>query len=144
MNAWPCPAKPLESLPGVVGERRAAYTANPRAVPGSILPARRGRVFPLPGISWSACDGSVDFGITGSDVLAERTGENNQVLAIHPALGFGHCTLNVIVPEAWDAVERRADLAPVQSRLERPLRVATKFPSLTQAYFASHGLTRSS
>ncbi len=88
----------------------------------------------------SVRDGSVDFGITGWDVVAERNGEGGSVLTLLPELGFGACTLNVIVPESQLEVHRMAHLATWQARLGRPLRVATKFPLLTRRFFDHHGV----
>ncbi|NOY99828.1 MAG: ATP phosphoribosyltransferase, partial [Chloroflexi bacterium] len=88
----------------------------------------------------SVRDGSVDFGITGWDMVAERSNGNGDVLPLHRALGFGFCTLNVIVPEHWDAVRRMSDLAAWQAEAGRPLRVATKFPNQTRTFFDQHGL----
>jgi len=85
--------------------------------------------------------GSVDFGITGRDMVAERAGANGDVLVLHNALGYGHCTLNVIVPEAETEVRCMADLHAWQARLGRPLRVATKFPRQAAQFFARHGVT---
>lgn len=83
--------------------------------------------------------GSVDFGITGYDMVAERGGPNGDILILHPDLGYGRCTLNVIVPEENPA-RRMADLVAWQAQLDRPLRVATKFPNQTGPFFARHGL----
>jgi ATP phosphoribosyltransferase len=88
----------------------------------------------------SVRDGSVDFGITGWDVISERRGDDDQVLALHRELGFGFCTLNVIAPESWTAVQRMSDLAAWQAEIGRSLRVATKFPNLTRVFFDQHGL----
>jgi ATP phosphoribosyltransferase len=88
----------------------------------------------------SVRDGSVDFGITGWDVVSERRGENGKVLTLHRALGFGRCTLNLIVPEDWEEVRRVADLVRWQSQERHPLRIATKFPNLTRAFLQRHGL----
>jgi len=81
----------------------------------------------------SVRDGSVDFGITGLDVVAEKRGENGQVLVLHEALGFGHCALTLAVPEAWP-VANLDELRAYARRLGRPLRVATKFPHLTARF----------
>jgi ATP phosphoribosyltransferase len=113
------------------------YKPNPRqfeatipALPGlTVLFQRAGDIVV------SVRDGSVDFGITGWDVFSERSGRNNHVLPLLPELGFGHCSLHVIVPESWEAVRTVADLASYS-----PLRVATKFPNLTQGFFNQHGL----
>jgi ATP phosphoribosyltransferase len=98
-------------------------------------------LFQRPGdVVVSVRDGSVDFGITGGDVLAEKRGPNGHILTIHPALGFGQCTLNVIVPEAWEQVTTMADLKTCQAGLGRTLRVATKFPVQAEAFFRERGM----
>lgn len=108
-------------------------------------------LFQRPGdIVVSVRDGSVDFGITGGDMVAEKKDAEGNMLTIHPALGFGQCTLNVIVPEAgaiaesaalrWETVATMADLLAVQHSLGRPLRVATKFPRQAKVFFAQHGV----
>ena len=88
----------------------------------------------------SVRNGSVDFGITGLDVLAEYRGPNGDILPLHSALGFGACSLDVIVPDTWTEVNRMADLANKQTEIGRPLRVATKFPDTTAPFFAQKGL----
>jgi ATP phosphoribosyltransferase len=98
-------------------------------------------LFQRPGdIVVSVRDGSVDFGITGMDVVAERRGDHHAVLVLHDALDFGHCRLCLAVPEAWDAVHTMADLAAHARVLARPLRVATRFPRLTGDFLARHGV----
>jgi ATP phosphoribosyltransferase len=89
----------------------------------------------------SVRNGSVDFGITGLDVLAEYRGPNGDILPIHSELGFGACSLDVIVPDSWTDVNRMSDLARVQAKIGRPLRVATKFPNAAAPFFAQNGLT---
>ena len=115
---------------------------NPRQYAARIPALPRVTVlFQRPGdIVVSVRDGSVDFGITGWDVVSERRGSNGKVLAIHPALGFGHCRLHVIVPEEWDHIHNMADLSDLQEQIDRPLRVATKFPNLTMAFFDDHNI----
>jgi len=98
-------------------------------------------LFQRPGdVVVSVRDGSVDFGITGWDVVSEKGGDNGQILTLHPELGFGNCTLNVIVPEEWATVNSLADLKIFQATMNKPLRVATKFPIQAQAFFQRHGL----
>ncbi len=170
------------------------YKPNPRQYKASI-PSLPGLtvLFQRPGdIVVSVREGSVDFGVTGWDVTAEKAGRgvenagrgvenagrgvenagrgaeeaaispagnnpvgisptgispatsssglSSPVLVIHPALGFGACTLNVIVPENWDEIRCMADLKRLQETWQRPLRVATKFPNLAGAFFRQHGL----
>ena len=115
---------------------------NPRQYQASIpnLPGVK-VLFQRPGdVVVSVRDGSVDFGISGWDVMSEKRGENGHILPIHPCLGFGHCTLNVIVPEAWENVNAMADLNTIQAGWNRPLRVATKFPILAESFFRQNGL----
>jgi ATP phosphoribosyltransferase len=118
------------------------YKPNPRQYRATI-PSLPGLtvLFQRPGdIVVSVREGSVDFGVTGWDMVAERRGANGDILVIHPGLGFGHCSLNVIVPETWEAVNRMADLPDLASHLGRPLRVATKFPTLSRTFFSDHAL----
>jgi ATP phosphoribosyltransferase len=120
----------------------SVYKPNPRQYQASI-PSLPGVavLFQRPGdIVVSVRDGSVDFGITGWDAVAERQGQDGSVLVIHPALGFGMCTLNVIVPESWEQIQSFADLAEKRRQLGRSLHVATKFPNLARRFFEAHGL----
>lgn len=119
------------------------YKPNPRQYEASIPSVPELSVlFQRPtDIVISVRNGSVDFGITGLDVVAEYRGPNGDILSIHSELGFGACSLDVIVPEAWDDVNRMADLAQVQAKLDRPLRVATKFPNAAAPFFEQKGLS---
>jgi ATP phosphoribosyltransferase len=119
------------------------YKPNPRQYKATI-PALPGLevLFQRPGdIVTSVRDGSVDFGITGWDVFSERKGGNGSLLTLLENLGFGDCTLNVIVPETWSDTKSMNDLANWQARHGATLRVATRFPNLTAAFFQGHGIT---
>jgi ATP phosphoribosyltransferase len=118
------------------------YKPNPRQFEATIpgLPDLKVLFQRAADIPLSVRDGSVDFGITGWDVTAERVEENNGLLPLLPALGYGHCSLHVIVPEAWEEVRLMADLAEVQANQLNPLRVATKFPRLAEVHLSEHGL----
>ena len=95
-------------------------------------------IFQRPGdIVISVRDGSVDFGITGRDIYLEKRDSNGKILELNSQLGFGKCTLNVIVPDEWEAMDTLADLRDYQAQLHRPLKVATKFPNLTKEFFQS-------
>ena len=89
----------------------------------------------------SVRDGSVDFGICGWDIFSERNTENGNMVVLIKELKFSYCTLNVIVPESLQTVNTMADLVAWQSELGRPIRVATKFPNLTQSFFQTKGLS---
>ena len=86
----------------------------------------------------SVRDGSVDFGISGLDVIAEHRGDNGQLLVLHDELGFGRCRLALAVPEQWQNVRSLADLRRHAEASLTPLRVATKYPRLTAAYLDKH------
>ena len=59
-------------------------------------------------------------------------------------MGFGFANVVVAVPRAWIDVSTMADLDDVctafHARHHRRLRVATKYLSLTRAFFAAHGI----
>ena len=105
------------------------YQANLPALP------ELGVIFQRPAdIVVSVRQGSVDFGITGLDVIEEKRGDNGDILILHDALGFGHCALTLAVPESWQSVTDVASLKDYAATLDRPLRVATKFPNLTKRF----------
>ncbi len=97
-------------------------------------------IFQRPGdIVVSVRDGSVDFGITGIDVLEEKRGGNGEVLVLHDSLGFGHCALTLAAPENWDASTVES-LKARAAALSRPIRVATKFPVLTERFLSQQNI----
>lgn len=85
-------------------------------------------------------NGSVDFGITGLDVLAEHRGDNAEIMLLHEALGYGKCALALAVPESWETIQGVADLPKELAQLGRPVRVATKFPQLTSRFLNALGI----
>ena len=89
----------------------------------------------------SVRDGTVDFGFTGLDVTLEYGGNDEEVLVLHEALGFGGCRLALAVPEAWTQVVSIAALADEVASWDRPLRVATKFTNLAGAFLEARGVT---
>lgn len=118
------------------------YKPNPRQYEASIpaLPELH-VLFQRPAdIVVSVRDGSVDFGITGIDVIEERRGENGSVLVLHDALGFGGCALNLAVPESWEDVQDVAALRRRAGQMDQPLRVATKYPYLTGKFLDACGI----
>lgn len=118
------------------------YKPNPRQYEASI-PSIPGLtvLFQRPtDIVISVRNGSVDFGITGLDVLEEHRGPNGDILILHEALGYGSCTLALAVPEGWETVQKVADLQAKSASLGHPLRVATKFPELTSRFLSGQGV----
>jgi ATP phosphoribosyltransferase len=115
------------------------YKPNPRQYEATI-PSIPGLVvlFQRPtDIVISVRNGSVDFGITGLDVVEENRGQNGDILILHEALGYGKCALALAVPESWTSIETVADLRVEVESLGRPLKVATKFPELTARFLAA-------
>ena len=118
------------------------YKSNPRQYQAK-MPAlpELNVLFQRPGdIVVSVRQGSVDFGITGLDVVEEKRGANGDVLVLHDSLGFGHCALMLAVPEAWEGVRNIETLKQYGEALENPLRVATKFPVLTERFLSRQGI----
>ena len=120
----------------------SVFKPNPRQYQAQIpvLPELR-VLFQRPGdIVVSVRQGSVDFGITGMDVIEENRGANGDILILHDALGFGHCSLMLAVPESWNEVTNIPALKKFASTLKHPLRVATKFSVLTERFLAQHDI----
>ena len=116
------------------------FKPNPRQYEAQVpsLP-ELGVIFQRPGdIVVSVRQGSIDFGITGMDVVEEKRGANGDIIILHDALDFGHCSLKLAVPEAWNDVIDIPSLKKYSSALNRPLRVATKFPILTERFLSQH------
>jgi ATP phosphoribosyltransferase len=88
-------------------------------------------------------NGDIELGIAGFDTVTEYQGRTDEVVIIHNALGFGQCTLEVIVPEKWTGVNTIADLAQLaQTQTEdRPLRVVSKFERTTARFLNRHNVT---
>ena len=115
------------------------YRPNPRQYAAQIpsLPSVT-VMFQRPGdIVSSVRQGSVDFGITGADLIAEKGEGDVSILNLHDALGYAHCSLVVAVPETWSDVVTIEDLAEkgkLAASSGRPLRIATKYPRLTAQF----------
>ena len=118
------------------------YKPNPRQYEASIpsLPNLKVIFQRASDIVASVQDGSIDFGITGYDVVAESNSIDQELVLVHDALGFGRCTLQLAVPEQWDQVNSFADLIEFSRTLERPLRIATKYKNLAIKFFSSSNL----
>ena len=120
----------------------SVHKPNPRQYEAEVpsLP-ELGIIFQRPGdIVVSVRQGSVDFGITGIDVLEEKRGENGDIIVLHDTLGYGHCSLKLAVPEAWEDVTDIPSLKKYAGTLDKPLRVATKFPVLTERFLTKNGI----
>jgi ATP phosphoribosyltransferase len=118
------------------------FKPNPRQYQAEVpaLP-ELGIIFQRPGdIVVSVRQGSIDFGIAGIDLIEEKRGGNGDILLLHDSLGFGSCALALAVPETWNNVVDMASLQQYSKSLNRPLRVATKFPVLTERFLSKYDI----
>lgn len=121
------------------------FKPNPRQYQAEIpaLPDL-GVIFQRPGdIVVSVRQGSIDFGITGLDMIEEKRGDNGDILILHDALGFGSCTLTLAIPETWETVTDIVSLKEFSASLKNKIRVATKFPVLTERFLNQHYIAHS-
>ncbi|MBB4274630.1 ATP phosphoribosyltransferase [Rhizobium mongolense] len=96
-------------------------------------------------ISRELGNGTIDFGVTGEDLVREGLAEADKRVEFCARLGFGRADVVVAVPEIWLDVDTMADLGDVaadfRARHGRRLTIATKYWRLTQQFFSSqHGI----
>ncbi|KAA0699631.1 ATP phosphoribosyltransferase [Neorhizobium sp. P12A] len=96
-------------------------------------------------ISREIGSGSIDFGVTGEDLIREGLAEADRRVEFCAPLGFGKADVVVAVPEIWLDVDSMADLndvaADFRARRGHRLTIATKYWRLTQQFFSSqHGI----
>ncbi|MDO1581150.1 ATP phosphoribosyltransferase [Rhizobium oryzicola] len=96
-------------------------------------------------IARELASGTVDFGVTGEDLVREGMADVDARVEFCARLGFGGADVVVAVPEIWLDVETMADLGDVaaefRARHGRRLAIATKYWRLTQQHFSSqHGI----
>ena len=91
-------------------------------------------------------DGTLDIGISGLDLLSESKKNLREKINIVRELNFGKADLVVAVPEDWIDVQTIADLEEIafdiRSKINMRLRVATKYPNLTNNFLISKGVTQ--
>jgi len=91
-------------------------------------------------------DGTLDFGISGLDLLKELPDVYSKNVKIFKKLNFGFADLVVAIPKDWLDVQNMADLEEVsfefREKYGRRMRVATKYPNLTESFFLSKGVSQ--
>ena len=91
-------------------------------------------------------DGTLDLGISGLDLLNESEKNLQNKISIKQKLNFGNANLVIAVPNDWIDVQTIADLEEVsfdiRSKRNTRLRVATKYPNLTNDFLISKGVTQ--
>ena len=91
-------------------------------------------------------DGTLDIGISGLDLLNESPINLQKKIDVKEKLNFGMANLVIAVPDDWIDVQTVADLEEVsfdfRDKKNTRLRVATKYPNLTNNFLVSKGVTQ--
>ena len=91
-------------------------------------------------------DNSIDVGVSGYDLLQESLPGIKKNISIAKKLSFGSADLVIAVPNAWIDVQTMADLEEIsfnfKGKTTGKLRVATKYPNLTNEFLLAKGLTQ--
>jgi len=91
-------------------------------------------------------DGTLDMGISGLDLLKEFPEVYSENVKTFQKLNFGFADLVVAAPKDWLDVQNMADLEEVsfdfREKYARRMRVATKYPNLTESFFLSKGVSQ--
>ncbi len=91
-------------------------------------------------------DGTIDIGVSGLDLLNESEKNLRNKIYIEKKLNFGNANLVIAVPDDWIDVQTVADLEEVsfdiRTKRNTRLRVATKYPNLTNNFLISKGITQ--
>ena len=91
-------------------------------------------------------DGTLDIGVSGLDLLKESDKNLQGKIAVQKRLDFGNANLVIAVPDDWIDVQTIADLEEVSFDLRfkrnSRLRIATKYPNLTNNFLTSKGVTQ--
>jgi len=91
-------------------------------------------------------DGSLDIGFSGFDLLKESEINTQKKINVFKRYNFGKATLVVAIPDPWIDVQTVADLEEIafefKDKKKKRLRVATKYPNLTNNFLISKGVTQ--
>jgi len=91
-------------------------------------------------------DGTLDIGISGLDLLKESDSNLQGKIKIQKKLNYGNASLVIAVPDDWIDVQTITDLEEIsfdiRSKRNTRLRVATKYPNLTNNFLISKGVTQ--
>jgi ATP phosphoribosyltransferase len=126
-------------MPVQLGSHHREYTGRLRGVPQVDILFLRADEIPT-----RTEQSGVALAITGEDLFREYSDDSQGSHILIKELGYGHARLVTAVPRAWLDVTRIEDLEEValiyRQQYGRSLRVATKYPRLTRAFFAEHGI----
>ena len=91
-------------------------------------------------------DGTIDIGVSGLDLLNESEKNLRDKIYVEKQLNFGNANLVIAVPDDWIDVQTVADLEEVsfdiRTKRNTRLRIATKYPNLTNNFLISKGVTQ--
>ena len=91
-------------------------------------------------------EGSLDLGFSGFDLLKESEINIQNKINVTKKYNFGKAKLVIAIPDEWIDVQTIADLEEVafdiRSKTNSRLRVATKYPNLTNDFLISKGVTQ--
>ena len=91
-------------------------------------------------------DGTIDIGISGLDLLKESSMNLQKKIEVKKKLDFGMADVVVAIPNDWIDVQTVADLEEVsfefRDKKNIRLRVATKYPNLTNNFLVTKGVTQ--
>ena len=91
-------------------------------------------------------DGTLDIGISGLDLLNESPTNLKKKIEVRKKLDFGLANVVIAIPDDWIDVQTVADLEEVsfdfRDKKNMRLRVATKYPNLTNTFLVSKGVTQ--
>ena len=91
-------------------------------------------------------DSSLDVGFSGFDLFKESEINIQNMISVVKKLNFGNANLVVAIPDPWIDVQTIADLEEIAFEFrdvkKKRIRVATKYPNLTQDFLFSKGVTQ--
>ncbi len=115
------------------------YTGRMPTVPDAVVLFQRAADIPR-----QVEAGAAEIGIAGLDQYLEAHPDDGAGMLLVESLGFRGADLVVAVPESWTEVSSIDDLAETAHKFgadgSKAIRVATKYPRLTEKYLRKHGL----
>lgn len=91
-------------------------------------------------------DNSLDIGFSGYDLLKEASINVQKKISVFKKYNFGKAKLVIAIPNKWIDVQTIADLEEIsfqfKDETKQRIRVATKYPNLTNNFLISKGVTQ--
>lgn len=123
---------------GVSRPNPRGYAAQIPSLPDVVVHFQRQSDIPM-----KVEDGMADVGIVGQDGFFERRREGGDGEMIIERLGFAQSELTIQVPDSWVDVTSMVDLADLAIEFRQQgtqLKVATKYPRLTERFLLANGV----